>query len=187
MSDNQPQSASPPSQPTDDAAEGSHEAPTAAAAAAATSNTKATATAPSGDVVAAPDEKKMMDDLKTQCRSIVHSFRDEQHQIQNTLGSYKSLLTLYIKNTFYNDECREHILNCFLEESVVALMKREHIHFLTDWVMADLVSECCQLLVQIAVPLIADDPPLTWTIVYYCMNSSNPFFRHFGLDWVWLP
>ena len=142
----------------------------------------ATDTSSAGDVVL--DEKKMLDDLKTLCRSIVHSFRDEQHQIQDTLGSYKNVLTLYIKNTFYSDECREHILNRFLVDSVLSLMKRQHNHYLSDWVMADLVSECCQLLMQIAVPLIGNDHPLAWYIVFYCMNSSTSFFRHFGLDWV---
>ena len=102
------------------------------------------------------------------------------------LYNYKKLLSAHIENHYYiySEECRAYVLNHFLEDSVVSLMGRDHINYRTDWKMADLVSECCQLLMQVAVSLIADDHPVALTIVFYCMDGSQPFFRHFGHDWL---
>ena len=128
--------------------------------------------------------KKQLEKLKQNCRVLMSKFRDEQNDIKQALQSYRNILTYYNTNQLYNDECREYIRDRFLEDSCVALMKREHHHFQQDWVMADSINESCKLLIQIAVPLIKDDSQLAMQIIYYCLNSSNPFFRHFGHDWV---
>ncbi len=100
------------------------------------------------------------------------------------LSNYKFILSHCTKNTLYSEECRKYLFDRFLEDSCIALMKREHHHFNSDYNMADTINECCKLLINIAVPLIKDDSQLAMQFVYYCMNSSNPFFRHFGHDWV---
>lgn len=128
--------------------------------------------------------KKQLENIKGQCRNIVAAFRDEQNDITRALQSYKYLLTTYKSNQVYNEECRDFIRDRFLEDSCVALMKREHHHFQQDWNMADEINNCCKLLIQIAVPLIKDDSILAMQIIYNCLNTSNPFFRHFGHDWV---
>ena len=58
----------------------------------------------------------------------------------------------------------------------------EHHHYGADWNMADTINDCCKLLINIAVPLIKEDSDLAMQIIYFCMNSSNAFFRHFGHD-----
>ena len=130
------------------------------------------------------DAKKQFEQIKQQCRLIIGAFRDEQNDITRALQNYKYILMHYKNAQTYTEECREYIMDRFLEDSCVALMKREHHHFQTDWNMADEINNCCKLLINIAVPLIKDDSHLAMQIIYYCLNTSNPFFRHFGHDWV---
>ena len=127
---------------------------------------------------------------KRLCAQMINALRDEQCDITDYLRWYEKMLTDYlnnkpiIPNLTDTDEVREFFLNRFLDESVTAMMKREHIHWLKNYNMADLIANCCKLLVRIAVPLIKDDDPLSYTIIYYCMNAGTAFFRTFGLDWV---
>eukprot|EP01083_Nonionella_stella_P285307 971136_1 len=130
-----------------------------------------------------PTTQQKLDQLKQTCRGIIITFRDETTDINRVLVNYKFILSHYSKNTLYSEECRKYLFDRFLEDSCIALMKREHHHFNSDYNMADTINDCCKLLINIAVPLIKDDSQLAMQIIYYCMNSSNPFFRHFGHDW----
>eukprot|EP01084_Bolivina_argentea_P320328 555774_1 len=130
-----------------------------------------------------PTTQQKLDQLKQTCRGIIITFRDETTDINRVLVNYKFILSHYSKNTLYSEECRKYLFDRFLEDSCIALMKREHHHFNSDYNMADTINDCCKLLINIAVPLIKDDSQLAMQIIYYCMDSSNPFFRHFGHDW----
>ena len=128
---------------------------------------------------------------KRLCVQTINAFRDEQCEIHSYLIWYEMLLTNYVNkrpiipNTQIDEEeVNAFVLHHFLETSMTALMKREHIHWNTDYNNADLISNCCRLLVAIAVPLIKEDHPLSWSIIYHCLNAGIPFFRTFGLDWV---
>ena len=125
-----------------------------------------------------------IEQLKHQCRLIITAVRDENTNIWKPLLHLKYILKHYDNTQVYNDECREYIVQHFLENAVIALLKRQHQNFQTDWNMADEIKSCCKLLVKIAVPLIKDDSELAMQIIYYCMNPSNPFNTHFGHDWV---
>merc|ERR1719206_583466 len=70
--------------------------------------------------------------------------------------SFKALLQAHIDGQ-HSTECRECFLQPFIRDAVTVLMQRQHSNFSTHWTMADLVSECCQLCVQIAVPLLSSD------------------------------
>lgn len=127
--------------------------------------------------------KREFANWKHTCRHITNTFRDEQCNILTSVMWYENLLSHYVNNTEFNEEYRDFILNDFLEESCTALMKRRHIHWNTEYNNADHIASCCRMLVAIAVPLIKVDHPLSWTVIYYCLNAGNPFFRTFGLDW----
>ena len=127
---------------------------------------------------------QQLEQLKTTCKQIINRFLDEEWDITRALQHYRYILSNYKGNTIYNNECREYIHDHFIEISCIALFRRQHHNFREDWNMADEINNCCKLLVSIAVPLLKDDSHLAMQIIYYCMNSNNPFFRHFGHDWV---
>ena len=142
------------------------------------------ATTTTGQQEAKTSDNKELENLKQTCAMIMNAFRDEEHDITRALQNYKYILHEFHANTSYDNECREYLRDHFIEDSCIALMKREHHYFSQDWNMADEINNCCKLLVSIAVPLIKDDSHLAMQIIYYCMNASNPFFRRFGHDWV---
>ena len=88
-------------------------------------------------------------DLKQTCESILSRFRDEEQDITRVLQNYKYILKKYKSSTHYNDECRQYIKSHLLKESYITLLKRQHTHSDNDWNLADSISECCKLLVQI--------------------------------------
>eukprot|EP01084_Bolivina_argentea_P290098 498249_1 len=133
--------------------------------------------------------EKQIEQLNAAIKHIVNIFKDETVDIIcNALLNYKYILTHYKNKSIYDAQCRENIFN-FLHPSCVALMCRNHDHFWQNnyrclsYNMADEVANCCKLLIEIAVPLIKQQPKCASSIINNCLNSDHAFYKQFGHDW----
>ena len=117
-----------------------------------------------------------MDSLKSTCSSILSS---RPSDIANALSRFKAVMSHYVNDTMYDEAACRYILDEFVQAASAKLLITAQVALVDQALARDkkesvIFSEltlCCKLLLDIAVPLIAEGHPMAAHLIMLCLMT----------------